>query len=172
MSGPAPCALIARTATGADGRWLRGLWRREWGGLVMIAGGRALALADLEALVAVRGRRRVGAATYLVEGERAELVSLNALAAGRGVGSALLAATAERARAAGARRLEVFTTNDNVAALAFYQRRGLRLVEVRLGAVDAARELKPTVPLVGEGGVPVHDEWRLVLPLEPPPAPG
>jgi hypothetical protein len=32
----------------------------------------------------------------------------------------------------------------------FYLRRGFRLIDVRLGAVDDARKLKPSIPVVGE----------------------
>jgi ribosomal protein S18 acetylase RimI-like enzyme len=60
----------------------------------------------------------------------------------------------------------VLTTNDNVDALRFYQRRGFRLVELRPGAVDAAREvLKPEIPRAGAYGVPLRDE--LVLEMRP-----
>lgn len=99
---------------------------------------------------------------YIVEGTRAELLSLNAMPTRRGgVGSALLAFVADRAQAEGASRLEVVTTNDNLAALAFYQRRGLRLVELRAAAVDLGRRQKPAIPLVGQGGTEVHDALRL-----------
>jgi ribosomal protein S18 acetylase RimI-like enzyme len=59
--------------------------------------------------------------------------------AGAGVGRQLLDAVAASARAAGAARLLVMTTNDNLAALRFYQRRGFRLADLRPGAVDEAR---------------------------------
>jgi hypothetical protein len=31
--------------------------------------------------------------------------------------------------------------------------------------VDEARRLKPSIPLVGDHGIPVHDELELELPL-------
>jgi GNAT superfamily N-acetyltransferase len=86
------------------------------------------------------------------------LTSLNAVAAGKGVGSALLAAVENAVRAAGACRLWLITTNDNVDALRFYQRRGFRLTRLHAGAVDEARRLKPTIPAIGEYGIPIHDE--------------
>ena len=67
-------------------------------------------------------------------------------------------------------------TNGNLSALHFYLRRGFRLTAVRLGAVDAARKLKPTIPFFGEHGIPLHDELDLCRILGPaaqeiPPAP-
>jgi ribosomal protein S18 acetylase RimI-like enzyme len=57
------------------------------------------------------------------------------------------------------------TTNDNVDALRFYQRRGFRLAALRPGAVDEARRIKPEIPQVGEHGIPLHDELDLVRPV-------
>ena len=54
------------------------------------------------------------------------------------------------------------TTNDNLDALAFYQRRGFRLSGLRVGAVDEARRtLKPALPVIGEHGIELHDELEL-----------
>jgi GNAT superfamily N-acetyltransferase len=58
-------------------------------------------------------------------------------------------------------RLRLTTTNDNLDALRFYQRRGFRLVALRPGAVDAARALKPEIPVTGAHGIPLRDELDL-----------
>ena len=58
------------------------------------------------------------------------------------------------------------TTNDNLRALRLYQLTGFRLEALRVGAVDAARERKPSIPASGaEAGIPVRDELDLVLDL-------
>ena len=83
-----------------------------------------------------------------------------------GVGSALLAEAGRIARAAGCTRLWLITTNDNVDALRFYQRRGFRLTQVYAGAVDDARaRLKPQIPETGDYGIPLRDEIELELRL-------
>ncbi|MCL2003766.1 MAG: hypothetical protein FWG72_07160 [Oscillospiraceae bacterium] len=48
--------------------------------------------------------------------------------------------------------------NDNARAFRFYQRRGFTIREIRLGAIGAARRLKPSIPLAGEDGIPLRDE--------------
>jgi ribosomal protein S18 acetylase RimI-like enzyme len=118
-------------------------------------------LSDLAALIAWDGEARVGAATYHVDGDAAELTSLNAVSSGRGVGTALIRAVERAGRDLGARRLWLITTNDNVDALRFYQRRGFRLAKLHAGAVDEARRIKPTIPEFGEHGIPIHDEIEL-----------
>jgi hypothetical protein len=61
--------------------------------------------------------------------------------------------------------LWLVTTNDNLDALRFYQRRGFRITEVRLGAVDEARRtLKPGIPAIGASGIPIRDEIVLERP--------
>jgi len=113
-------------------------------------------------LVAERDGRIIGALTYVLGWDACEILTLHADERRRGVGTALIDAVAEVARDAGCGRLWLITTNDNVDALRFYQRRGFRLAELRAGAVDESRAtLKPEIPRVGDHGIPIRDELRL-----------
>jgi GNAT superfamily N-acetyltransferase len=104
-------------------------------------------------------RRLLGVLTYLADGADWEILTLHAAESWRGIGSALLAAVESLARGAGARRLHLVTTNDNVDAIRFYQRRGFRIATVHAGAVDESRRtLKPWIPETGEYGIPIRDE--------------
>lgn len=147
--------------TEADQAWLVDLWRQEWGGEIMVSRGKSYRLQELAALIAWQGAERVGLATYYIHGQNCELMSLNAVARGYGVGSALLAATEAQARRNGCTRLWMITSNDNIDAVKFYQRQGYRLVAVHLGAIDEARQVKPSIPLTGFFDIPIHDEWEL-----------
>jgi len=101
----------------------------------------------------------VGLATYLASGDDAELTTLRVSEPTAGVGTALVEAVVEAVAALGARRLWLITTNDNLDALRFYQRRGFRLVEVRAGAVDRSRAtIKPSIAEIGEHDIPIRDE--------------
>ena len=93
-----------------------------------------------------------------------EVLTLHAARQWAGAGSALLAAARRVAEASGVRRVWLVTTNDNVDALRFYQRRGYRLSGVDAGAVDRSRAaLKPAIPEVGAHGIPLRDEIELEL---------
>jgi ribosomal protein S18 acetylase RimI-like enzyme len=121
---------------------------------------------DHPALVAWSGAELVGVATYVITGAACELLTLHARTRFDGVGSALVAAVQEVARQSGCARLWVVTTNDNVDALRFYQRRGFRLAHLRAGAVDESREtLKPEIPTTGAHGIPLRDELELEMDL-------
>jgi len=91
-------------------------------------------------------------------------VSLDAVPQGQGTGTALIKTIRSLARASGARRIWLVTTNGNTDALRFYQRRGFDLVAVHRDAVTAARRLKPTIPLE-EFGIPLRHEIELELVL-------
>jgi len=157
-----PASLrITTTVTDTDKAWLADLWVREWGGESMITRGKVHHLSEMAALIAWDGEQRVGAATYRLAEDGCELMSLNALAGGKGVGTALLRACEEQARLAGCRRVWLIISNDNLDALRFYQRRGYHLAAVYPGAIDEARKLKPSIPEVGYHGIAVRDEIEL-----------
>ncbi|HEY7453581.1 MAG TPA: GNAT family N-acetyltransferase [Thermoleophilaceae bacterium] len=114
------------------------------------------------ALIALRGDELAGVLTFVVDGDSCEVLTLNAGERRRGVGTALIEAVEREAAEAGCERLWLITTNDNVDALRFYQRRGFRLVKLHVGAVDDSRaRLKPEIPRVGEHGIDLRDELEL-----------
>jgi ribosomal protein S18 acetylase RimI-like enzyme len=113
------------------------------------------------------GDRIVGVATYVLDQDRAELAAIAVSSDQRflGIGSALIETVASTVAAQGGRELWLVTTNDNVDGLRLYQRRGFHLSPLHSRAVDRARELKPTIPLLGRYGIPMRDELILVRPL-------
>lgn len=163
--------VTVRPAEPGDQAVVDELHQREWGGPYLVAHDTRFDLRTLPTLVAVDEAGAVlGALAYRIDADGLEVVSLVAATPGGGVGTALLAGATTVARERGAERIWLITTNDNLRALRFYQRRGLRLVGVDPGAVDRARRIKPEIPLVGEDGIPLHDELLLELRLAAEPA--
>jgi GNAT superfamily N-acetyltransferase len=139
---------------------------RDWNSLRVARRGVLVDSLDHPAVLAWSEGELIGVATYVVDGDGCELLTLHTATPLIGVGSALLAAVKDIARDAGCWRLWVVTTNDNLEALRFYQRRGFRLVLIRPGAVDRSREmLKPEIPQSGEFGIPLRDELELEMSL-------
>ena len=123
---------------------------------------------DHPALVAERDGTLAGVLTYVLDGDGCEILTLHAAERFGGTGTALVQAVEKLAADAGCHRLWLITTNDNVDALRFYQRRGFRLAALHRGAVDDSRaRLKPEIPRIGEHGIELRDE----LELEKVPAP-
>ncbi len=174
VPGP-PTPLRIRAITPADRAWIASLLVAHWGSTVMVTRGRRHEAGDLAGFVAeVDGERRGVLLHALAQpsdpaavrgqpppADELEVVLLESLVERRGTGSALLAAAEELARAHGARRIWLVTTNDNQPAIDFYTRRGYRLVAIHAGAVTAARRLKPEIPARGLGDVPITDEIEL-----------
>jgi len=144
----------------ADRPALLALAREHWGAERVASRGRLWDLGALDGLVA-RDGDGVGFAVFRVEGREAELVLLHAIPAGRGLGSALVETLAARLAARGVARLWLVTTNDNLDALRFYQRRGFALCALHRDALEVSRALKPSIPRVGLHGIPLRDELEL-----------
>jgi ribosomal protein S18 acetylase RimI-like enzyme len=155
--------VVIREYRPEDDRAWAGVWMdNHFGGALQARRGELHD--ELPGLVAERDARPVGILTYRIDGDECELAVLLALERGQGTGVALVDALVDAA--AGCRRIWVVTTNDNVDALRFYQRRGFRLAALRPGAVDEARRtLKPQIGATGEHGIPIRDELELELPL-------
>ena len=129
-----------------------------WGSEIVAVHGSSLRPAELGGFIAERSQRLVGLLTYQLVGNVLEIVTLNAIDRRAGIGTMLIEAAVSKARRFGCGEVRLTTTNDNVDALRFYQRRGFRLAEVRPGADNQARQQKPEIPRVGDYGIPLHDE--------------
>jgi ribosomal protein S18 acetylase RimI-like enzyme len=156
--------ITVRNPRADERAWIRQFLESAWGTPV-VSRGVAHDAPELPALLAVQGDEIVGVATLHFADGDCELVTLDALRQGQGVGSALLTAAGEEAGRRGCRRLWLITSNDNVNAIRFYQRRGMRLVAVHRDAIDEARRIKPSIPMIGEHGIPIHDELQFELRL-------
>lgn len=160
-----------RPITPADKPVITPLLVREWGSVQVAAlsFGGLLDASELPGWLALGEGEQdgevVGLLTYLVQGDAAELVTINAFTGG-GVGAALVGALEEECRARGVRRVNVVTTNDNTRALRFYQRAGFRMTALRVGAVDETRKIKPEIPSHGMDGIPIRDEIELTKELQ------
>ena len=111
------------------------------------------------ALVAEEAGELTGVLTYVVDGSSCEVLTLHASVSWRGTGTALLEAVERVARVSGCTRLWLITTNDNVDALRFYQRRGFQMAALYADAVtDSRARLKPDIPEIGDHGIPIRDE--------------
>jgi GNAT superfamily N-acetyltransferase len=150
--------------SGEDDRaWVERFVRERWGAPTVVSRGRLHRPSALPGFVATEGAERVGLVTYAVEDDACEMVTLDSLVEGVGIGSALVEAAKGAARAAGCRRLWFITTNDNLPMLRFSQKRGFSLVAVHRNALDESRKLKPEISLVGIDGIPLRDELELEL---------
>lgn len=144
---------------------VRALWRERWGDEFVVAHGVTYRPDGLDGFVIEDGEEWIGLVTLAFTNDECEIVTIDSLREGAGIGTRLIEKAAEAARAHDCRRLYLITTNDNLRALGFYQKRGFVLAALHRGAIDEARKLKPSIPLTGENGIPLRDEIELEMSL-------
>lgn len=141
--------------------WAGSLIEDHWGSAIIVTRGRAHDAPRLPGFVAIGDGRPAGLATYRIDGGECELVTLDSLSPRLGIGTALVRAVAGAAEAACCKRLWLITTNDNLAAVGFYQGLGFHITAIHLDAMEVSRRLKPEIPLTGVDGIPITDEIEL-----------
>lgn len=179
--------ITIRPVEQADREWVARMFDEHWGATHIVTRGRAHYGHLLAGFIAERPKpapqpaatdsadatedtpvvemEKVGLLTYTVDGKTCEIISINSLQEGTGVGRALVETMRDVAKEAGIQRLWLIVTNDNIAALRFWQKHGFVLVAVYPDSIAQARRLKPQIPLTGRNGIPIRDEIELEMKL-------
>jgi ribosomal protein S18 acetylase RimI-like enzyme len=155
--------ISVRQLTVDDLPRLRAIWKENWGDEFVVAHGVIYYPDSLDGFVALDDDKWVGEITYTFSGNECEIVSLDSARQGMGVGTMLIHKVIEEAREKDCGRIFLITTNDNLNALGFYQKRGFELVAVHRGAINDSRKIKPGIPLIGANNIPLRDEIELEM---------
>jgi len=151
-----------RPLNNEDKDWIAQFIAQHWGAEFVVVHGWTYYPSDLPGFAALKNAEKVGLITYCLEDKNCEIVSLNSLKPSVGIGTALVEAVKDVAGKSGCKRVWLITTNDNLNALRFYQKRGFSLATIHRNAVEKSRKLKP-IPLTGFEGIPIRDEIELEL---------
>jgi len=146
----------------SDRGWLRTFIDEHWSGPFIVTRGAKVFPASMEGFAARRGDAVVGLVTYRFGPEGLEMITLNSMQECLGVGTALVDAVRAIARARGV-PVWLITTNDNLQALRFYQKRGFTLRALRPNALAVSRTIKPQIWTIGKDGIPLRDEIELEM---------
>ncbi len=157
--------ITIRSVVDDDRQWIEKIMVDHWGSAKVVTRGRIHDALNCNGFVAEVDDEKVGLITYAIYGKECEVVTMNALKKGMGIGTALLSKVKEEAMEKQCRGIWLITTNDNTDAMRFYQKKGFYFVAVHKDAIKASRRLKPEIPLIGEHGIPIRDEIELVMPL-------
>jgi GNAT superfamily N-acetyltransferase len=153
--------VAIRPVAESDRPTVEWLTTQLWGAPEVVVHDGVFYPATLPGFIAVREGRIAGLVTFEVRSGVLEIVTINALDLYEGIGTRLIEAVRGEAKRRGCQQITLTTTNDNIGALRFYQRRGFRLTALRPGAVDRSREWKPGIPRCGDFGIPLRDEIDL-----------
>lgn len=167
-------AFTIRPLERADREWVAHFLDERWGTTQIVSRGKAVYGHLLPGFMAERSSgaedeepdeaapaENIGLITVHIGEKECEITTLDSLDEAIGVGSALVEAVEEWAREAGIGRLWLVTTNDNLEALKFWQKRGYELVSVHRNAIADARRIKPQIPITGLNGITIRDEIEL-----------
>ena len=117
----------------------------RWLSTDMIIRGKKIDMTKSDGIAAMENGGIIGLLTYAIRGGICEITSLD--------------------KESGCRRIIVVTTNDNINAIRFYQKRGFDMARFYRNALDISRKMKPEIPLIGDHGIPLRHEIEFELNL-------
>jgi DNA-3-methyladenine glycosylase I len=158
-----------RPLTTIDRNWVADFLDQHWQSTKIVALGQVYYGHLLPGFAAIPGApddpkpaKAIGLVTFRIdENGDCHIMTLNSTLENKGVGAALLGAVRVAAAEAGCKKLWLVTTNDNLRALRFYQKRGFALSRLHADSLNEARRLKPQIPLIGLDNIPLRDELVL-----------
>ena len=136
---------------------------QQWYTMQMVVHGESIDMSNADGYYACEGDEIIGLITYRITGKEMEILSLDSLQEGSGIGTGLLDTVVAKARETGMQKIMLITTNDNLSALRFYQKRGFDMSRLYCNALDQARKIKPEIPLIGKDGIPLKHEIELEM---------
>ncbi|RWZ60187.1 GNAT family N-acetyltransferase [Halobacillus fulvus] len=144
-----------------DRELLKQFFIQQWHSPVMVVSSGVYNCDQLEGYAWVNPTGNIVGCITFEAAERFEVISLDSTIEGQGIGSMLLEKVEETANRQGYSKVQLVTTNDNLKAVSFYQKRGYRIVSILADAVQKARRRKPEIPKIASNGIPILDEWVL-----------
>jgi len=155
--------ITTRKICFSDLDWIKTLFIKNWSSDFIISRGKIHKPENLEGFIVEENGENIGLATIFIENDEMELVTIDSLKQGKGIGRMLLDEVTSLAREKKLERLWLITTNDNLNALKFYQKNGFRLVKIYPNAIVESRKIKPQIPEIGENEIPLRDEIELEI---------
>lgn len=135
----------------------------HWYSTTMIMRGKEYDLTCAEGVAAFDEGTIVGLITYMIYGNQCEITSLDSLRERQGIGTTLVNKVIEIAKDRNCGKIVLITTNDNINAIGFYQKRGFDLAHLYHNALDISRTLKPQIPLIGDNSIPLKHELEFIM---------
>jgi ribosomal protein S18 acetylase RimI-like enzyme len=158
--------LVVRLSTDGDRDWMTAVLIDNWASNIIVTRGITYEADRLPAIIAELDGNKIGLLTYKIRDQDLEIVTMNAIEKGRGVGTALLKEVESIARMNECNRIWLITTNDNTDAIRFYQMRGFEIAAVHRHAIEESRKIKPQLPFIGMYGIPIRDEIEMDMHLQ------
>ena len=131
---------------------------KRWGSDVLISRGKPHKAHDLDGVLVYDDGKIIGLGLYYIKNKECELVLLETLSQGKGIGTEIIEKVIKIAKESKCNRIWLVTTNSNINAIKFYQKRGFNISNIYLNAMDEARKIKPEIPEIADNGIKIKDE--------------
>lgn len=130
----------------------------HWYSTDMVIRGKVFDMTILDGYATYENKEIIGLIIYKIENNECEIMSLDSLKEKQGIGTALVNKVIQIAKEKKCAKVKLITTNDNINAMRFYQKRGFDMVRLYHNALDTSRKLKPSIPLLGDFNIPLKHE--------------
>lgn len=138
---------------------------QHWFTTDMVARGQIFDMTVLDGLVMHEDETIIGLITYRFQNNECEIMSLDSLKENCGIGTELVKWVVKLAREKKCTKIKLITTNDNLNAMCFYQKRGFDMTHLYYNALESSRKLKPSIPENGDYGIPIKHEIEFEMKL-------
>ncbi len=131
---------------------------KNWGSPFSVSRGKKYNIVELPGFISKQEGKIAGLITYNIAKKDCEIVTLNSKIENEGLGTQLINKVINVARKNECKRVWLITTNDNVNAIRFYQKRGFDWIGFYRDAMVESRKLKSEIPWYGNDGIPIRHE--------------
>jgi GNAT superfamily N-acetyltransferase len=142
----------------SDLDWIRELLIKGWSSLKIVTLGELYQADKVPGLVALIQDKPVGLLTYIIKKKAILIISFNSLIKNIGIGTAFINYLSNLGKREKLNSILVTTTNDNIEASLFYQKRGFQIIKINVGIIEEYRKLKPEIPKKGNYDIEIRDE--------------
>ena len=137
----------------------------NWGSPIIVTRGRIHNSAELSGFVYKENNKITGLVMFKIENDRCEIISLDSKIENKGLGTSLINKVIDYSRENGCKKIWLITTNDNIKAIKFYQKRGFQWTGFYKNVIEVSRKLKPEIAELGFNGIPIKHEIEFELQL-------
>jgi len=152
-----------RQKTSKDSSTIKKFMIENWGGRMLFIRGKEYYPENMEGFLAEENNKIIGFLIYENQGNKYEIIVFEVFEKFKGIGTLLLNALKKLVKDKNLTKLVVMTTNDDLDALRFYQRRGFKICGININAIEKSRKFKPSIPMTGDYNIPIRDEIYLEM---------
>jgi GNAT superfamily N-acetyltransferase len=129
---------------------------KGWGSDILVIRGIAYKANDLDGVLVYENSKIIGLGLYRIKND-CEIILLETFIQNKGIGTKILEKIKEIAKTKNCKRIWLITSNENINAIKFYQKRGFHISNIYLNAMEEARNIKPEIPKFSNG-IEIRDE--------------